>query len=65
MMTGHNPAELGFHAALRDARHSAEWSMPAWLDPKHVTLPRLLKQAGYVTGHVGKWHLLVLHFARG
>ena len=31
--------------------------MPDWLDPKAVTLPRLLKQAGYRTAHFGKWHL--------
>lgn len=27
------------------------------LDPKHTTLPRLLKSAGYKTGIFGKWHL--------
>jgi N-acetylgalactosamine-6-sulfatase len=31
--------------------------MPDWLDPKTTMLPRLFKQAGYVTGHFGKWHL--------
>ena len=31
--------------------------MPNWLDPQTVTITRLLHDAGYVTGHFGKWHL--------
>ena len=31
--------------------------MPDWLDPQAPTLARFLKNAGYRTGHFGKWHL--------
>jgi N-acetylgalactosamine-6-sulfatase len=31
--------------------------MPDWLDPKTPTIASLLKQAGYATAHIGKWHL--------
>jgi N-acetylgalactosamine-6-sulfatase len=31
--------------------------MPDWLDPKAPMVSRMLQQAGYRTGHFGKWHL--------
>lgn len=31
--------------------------MANWLDPKAPMLARSLKQAGYATGHFGKWHM--------
>jgi N-acetylgalactosamine-6-sulfatase len=31
--------------------------MNNWLDPRVPTLAGLLRQAGYATGHFGKWHL--------
>ena len=31
--------------------------MAQWLDPKDPMLARYLKQAGYATGHFGKWHM--------
>lgn len=31
--------------------------MPDWLDPKARTVTRIVRQAGYRTGHFGKWHL--------
>ena len=31
--------------------------MAQWLDPKAPMLARILQQAGYATGHFGKWHM--------
>jgi len=31
--------------------------MAQWLDPQAPSLARELNQAGYATGHFGKWHL--------
>ncbi|MCC2670361.1 MAG: sulfatase, partial [Armatimonadetes bacterium] len=49
-MTGRNPSRLG----IRD------WipqGSGIYLRKEEVTIPELLKTAGYRTGHFGKWHL--------
>ncbi|OHB68699.1 MAG: hypothetical protein A2Y77_17030 [Planctomycetes bacterium RBG_13_62_9] len=50
LMTGQYPVRTGITDYLRpdDPKHLAT---------DHVTLPEMLKSAGYTTGIVGKWHL--------
>lgn len=48
-MTGRFPAELGIH--------SGEGMPNRPLDPNVPTVPDVLKRAGYVTAHFGKFHL--------
>jgi N-acetylgalactosamine-6-sulfatase len=57
LLTGRWPAELRLHGHLATAAQNEERGMVHCLDPAIATLPRLLKQAGYATAHVGKWHL--------
>jgi N-acetylgalactosamine-6-sulfatase len=56
-MTGHFPARYSVHQHFAEHEQNRSRGMPDWLDPKAVMLPRLLQQAGYRTGHFGKWHL--------
>jgi len=55
-MTGQFPARFSVHQHFADHELNRERGMPDWLTPKAVMLPRLLQQAGYRTGHFGKWH---------
>ncbi len=56
-MTGDFPGSLGIHSALGSPNMNKERGQVDFLDSKVPTITRLLKQAGYATGHFGKWHL--------
>lgn len=57
MMTGQYPARHRFHGHLASIDINQQRHMPNYLDPKSITVTRLLQSAGYATGHFGKWHL--------
>ena len=56
-MTSHYPARHQIHGHFADHALNQARSMPDWLDPQTVTVTKLLHDAGYATGHFGKWHL--------
>ncbi len=56
-MTARYPARDHVHGHFADAQQNRARSMPDWLNPDLITLPDLLKTAGYATAHFGKWHL--------
>ncbi len=57
VMTGKFPARFSIHQHFAGVASNRKRGMPDWLDPQAPMLPRLLKEAGYRTGHFGKWHL--------
>lgn len=57
VMTGRFPARFGINGHFASVRSNTARKMPDWLDPSVPVLPRLLQEAGYMTGHFGKWHL--------
>jgi len=50
LLTGQTPARIGILDYLRPNSANA-------LSTDQVTLPEMLRQAGYATGMIGKWHL--------
>jgi N-acetylgalactosamine-6-sulfatase len=56
-LTGQYPARWGIHDYLSGPNLNKRRGMPNELDPTSPQIGRQLKQAGYVTGHFGKWHL--------
>jgi uncharacterized sulfatase len=57
LTTGQFPARWRITSYLAERRENQRRGIDQWLDPKAPTLARLLHQAGYATGHFGKWHM--------
>jgi arylsulfatase A-like enzyme len=56
ILTGCYAQRIGMHTNPRDGRVLRPLS-PYGLHPDEVTIAEVLKQAGYVTSIIGKWHL--------
>lgn len=56
-LTGLHPATLGIHGHFASIAANAERGMPQYLDPAVPNVARQLREAGYATAHIGKWHL--------
>jgi len=57
LMTGQYPQRWKITSFLNNRADNERRGMAQWLDPKAPTLARILHDAGYATGHFGKWHL--------
>jgi len=55
--TGQYPARHKIHGHYATPQQNDARGMSQFLDPKVPNAASLLKQAGYATAHVGKWHL--------
>ncbi len=55
--TGTYPQRWGITSYLSNRNHNQARGMEQWLSPDAPMLSRQLQQAGYATGHFGKWHM--------
>jgi arylsulfatase A-like enzyme len=55
--TGTYPQRWKITSYLAHRDQNAERGMVNWLDPSAPMLARSLQNAGYATGHFGKWHM--------
>jgi len=57
ILTGTYPQRWRITSYLSHRAHNEERGLAQWLDPSAPSLARDLQQAGYATGHFGKWHI--------
>ncbi len=55
--TGQYPQRWRITSYLSNRADNERRGMAQWLDPEAPSLARILKSAGYATGHFGKWHM--------
>jgi arylsulfatase A-like enzyme len=56
-LTGMNPGRWNFATYLDNKKHNKNAEQADFLDPSAPSIARLFKNAGYATGHFGKWHM--------
>jgi arylsulfatase A-like enzyme len=57
LTTGQYPMRWRITSYLDNRGENERRGMAQWLDPTAPTLARTLHDAGYATGHFGKWHM--------
>jgi arylsulfatase A-like enzyme len=57
VLTGMVPGRHGIHTYLDNKAYNDARNANDWLQPDTVTSARLFRDAGYVTGNFGKWHM--------
>jgi len=57
LSTGQYPQRWRITSYLNNRKSNRERGMAQWLDPEAPMLARALQNAGYATGHFGKWHM--------
>lgn len=57
ILTGTYPQRWNITSYLSYRKDNRERGIANWLDPSAPTLARSLHDAGYATGHFGKWHM--------
>ncbi|MEM1294462.1 MAG: sulfatase-like hydrolase/transferase [Verrucomicrobiota bacterium] len=55
--TGQYPQRWRITSFLNNRKGNANRGVADWLDPRAPMLARSLNDAGYATGHFGKWHM--------
>lgn len=57
LLTGKHPGKFHITSYLQSREGNRNAEMADYLRPDAPTLPRVMKNAGYATVHIGKWHL--------